>query len=320
MTPAKPAILLCGIPSEPPLRLVASAAAASGISYWLFNQREASRVELACWWEGGQAGGRLRQAEVEIELHHLSGVYLRLMDYQDLPEYRQAGPGPADRSVVQSHISGLHQTLQDWLEAAELRVMNRSSAMGSNLSKPYQSQIIARVGFAIPATLVTNDPLQARQFIETYERVIYKSISSQRSIVQQISAHRNPAGYQILEKIRSLPTQFQAFIPGENVRIHVVGERVFPTRVHSQAIDYRYASREGLDIAMEAVQLDVDISARCLELARLLNLPLCGIDLKLTPQGEWVCFEVNPSPAFSYYQEHSGQEIAQAIVAYLAEG
>ena len=30
------------------------------------------------------------------------------------------------------------------------------------------------------------------------------------------------------------------------------------------------------------------------------------------------CFEVNPSPAFSYDEAHTGQPIAQAIARYLA--
>ena len=40
--------------------------------------------------------------------------------------------------------------------------------------------------------------------------------------------------------------------------------------------------------------------------------------LKLTPDQQVYCFEVNPSPAFSYYEAHTGQPIAQAIARYLA--
>jgi hypothetical protein len=31
-----------------------------------------------------------------------------------------------------------------------------------------------------------------------------------------------------------------------------------------------------------------------------------------------VCFEVNPSPAYSYYQELTGAPISDALVRYLA--
>jgi glutathione synthase/RimK-type ligase-like ATP-grasp enzyme len=299
--------------------MVTAAADEMGVPYFLFNQRNSPQAVLACWWEQGQAGGELRLDQQHVYLHALRGVYLRLMDFQELPEFRQPDGDTAGRLAAQAHISGLHQALQDWLEVADLRVMNRSSAMGSNLSKPYQAQLIAQAGFSIPPTLVTNDPGQARQFIETHGRVVYKSISSVRSIVQELPASRSYAGYDSLEKIRSLPTQFQAFIPGHNFRIHVAGDQVFAAQMITEAIDYRYAGREGMDMEMEEVEVTEEIAERCMNLSHMLGLPLCGIDLKRTSDGEWFCFEVNPSPAFSYYQEHTGQKISHAIVAFLAQ-
>ena len=56
-----------------------------------------------------------------------------------------------------------------------------------------------------------------------------------------------------------------------------------------------------------------DLARRCVSLAHALELPLAGIDLRITPTGRVVCFEVNPSPAFSYYESHTGQPIAAAI-------
>ena len=51
-----------------------------------------------------------------------------------------------------------------------------------------------------------------------------------------------------------------------------------------------------------------------------MNLPVAGIDLRRTPEGEWHCLEVNPSPAFSYYQAHAGLPISEAIARLLAAG
>ena len=44
------------------------------------------------------------------------------------------------------------------------------------------------------------------------------------------------------------------------------------------------------------------------------------MDLRSTPDGAWYCFEVNPSPGFTYYQEETGQPIADAIARLLAAG
>ena len=51
-----------------------------------------------------------------------------------------------------------------------------------------------------------------------------------------------------------------------------------------------------------------------------MNLPVAGIDLRRSPDGEWFCLEVNPSPAFSYYQAHAGLPISDAIARLLAAG
>ena len=57
---------------------------------------------------------------------------------------------------------------------------------------------------------------------------------------------------------------------------------------------------------------------RCRRLAAGVNLPVAGIDLRVTAKGEWYCFEVNPSPGFTYYQDATGQPIAEAIAQFLA--
>jgi D-alanine-D-alanine ligase-like ATP-grasp enzyme len=51
-----------------------------------------------------------------------------------------------------------------------------------------------------------------------------------------------------------------------------------------------------------------------------LELPVAGIDLRDHPAGKWFCFEVNPSPAFSYYEHETGQPIAAAVARFLAAG
>ncbi len=52
----------------------------------------------------------------------------------------------------------------------------------------------------------------------------------------------------------------------------------------------------------------------------MLNLPFTGIDLRIDAQGQAVCFEANPCPAYSYYESHTGVPISQALVRWLAQG
>ena len=172
---------------------------------------------------------------------------------------------------------------------------NRPSAMNSNGSKPYQAALIRQVGFSVPETVVTNDPEQVREFQRRYGRLVYKSTSGVRSIVHELTPGRAAA----LDRVRNLPTQFQQLITGTNVRVHVIGRQTFGCEIAAETLDYRY--REGGRHArMQPVDLPPVVRTRCLELATALDLPLAGIDLLRDLDGEWWCFEVNPSPAYSF--------------------
>ena len=291
--------------------MVIDAAERRGVDHVVFNQRAAPHSDL---WLGvdkdGLRGELTSTRRVDLEL--VRGVYVRLMDHSKLPEAELTRRGTED-FAGKAKSAWLHRMLIEWLELTRGRVMNRASSMASNMSKAYQAQLIRKVGFSVPETLITNDPDEVRRFKAAHGRVIYKSISSVRSIVRELEDAKTPG----LERIRYLPTQFQAFIDGPNIRVHVVGEQVFATLIDSDAVDYRYASRDGLETSMCETELPPEVSDRCVTLSKVLELPLCGIDLKRTPSGEFVCFEVNPSPAFSYYQGHTGQPIADAIVSYL---
>jgi glutathione synthase/RimK-type ligase-like ATP-grasp enzyme len=196
-----------------------------------------------------------------------------------------------------------------------MRVVNRVAAMASNGSKPFQAQAILRQGLQTPETLITSDPEAVRDFVSRVGRVVFKSASGVRSIVRELE----PGDLARLDQIRWCPVQFQAFVEGRNMRVHTIGDEVFATAITSEATDYRYAQRQTGDPAeLEAVELSDELAERCLALARDLNLPFAGIDLKVTPDDEVYCFEVNPSPAYAYYESQTGQPISKALARYLA--
>ena len=83
---------------------------------------------------------------------------------------------------------------------------------------------------------------------------------------------------------------------------------------------YRYDDRDGGRSRLTEWKLLDELAERCLKLVDYLGLALAGIDLILSDDGEVFCLEVNTSPAFNYYESHTGQAIAQAIATALARG
>ncbi len=303
-------ILLCGIPSETPLRLVTDRIESAGAPFVMLNQREFADCDIAFEIDAAGVRGELRIKDQVYPLEEFHAVFQRLMDDRNLPELEREPPS----SPLRTRCRAFHDTLTRWLEISPARVVNRSAPMASNSSKPYQTQLIREKGFRIPETLITNDPALVREFCAQHGRVIYKSISAVRSIVQTL----DESDYDRLENIRWCPTQFQVFVDGTNLRVHTIGDEVYATAISTDATDYRYAARQcGAPADLREVQLSDELAAQCLGLAASLGLEFAGIDLKVTPDNEVYCFEVNPCPAFSYYENNAGQPISEGVARFL---
>jgi hypothetical protein len=312
-------ILVAGIEDEGPTASVVGALDAIGANYCVFDQRRAPdadiEIEIADAESGGAIGGTLTIGHEMIRLDELRAIYLRLMDDNLLPNVASL---PLD-APERCHCRRLHELLIRFADIAPCRVLNRPSDMSSNQSKPFQAHAIRDAGFDIPETVITNDPVVARDFIESAwaggGSVIYKSVSGVRSIVQTVTQD----DLSRLDRIRWCPTQFQRRVAGTDIRVHVIGATVLAVAITSAATDYRYALRDtGTAPTVARIELDGETRARCLRLAERLRLPLAGIDLRHKPNGRHVCFEVNPSPAFSFYESRADLPIAAAIARYLA--
>src|SRR5688572_21582293 len=246
-------ILLCGIPTEGPLTMVADELVQAGRPFIFLNQREVAQWELDFEVNDDGVSGWVETAGRRVSLADVTGAYPRLMDDRELPEYKAAGEGSPFRAFCRAR----HDLLARWLEITPTRVLNRAAPMATNFSKPYQAQLIARAGFSVPPTLITNDPAAVLAFRRRHGRIIFKSISSARSVVREFEDGDEAR----LGHIRWCPVQFQAFIPGVNVRVHTVGDAVFATEILSDAADYRYATRQtGTAAELRARELPAELA------------------------------------------------------------
>lgn len=303
-------VLLWGDSADRPFSLVADALRARQADPVILDQRNilATALDMRM---GAEMGGTVRVGNRICDLAEVTAVYVRTYDWRALPVIRECVAGGPEWQ----HAACLEQSLYMWLEITPAVVINRPSRMASNGSKPYQAELIRQHGFDVPDTLITTDLEAARDFIAQHGAVIYKSISGMRSIVSCLT----PAKLERLTDIVWCPTQFQVQVPGIDHRVHVIGDQVFACEILCAADDYRYAARSGTSAEIRATTLPEDVTSRCRRLARALGLDFAGIDLRRRPDGGWVCFEVNPSPGFSYYEQATGQPLAAAVADRLLQ-
>jgi hypothetical protein len=299
-------ILLCGIATETPIEMVRARLENKKASCLMLDQRDFESWKIHFEIKRGKISGRLRMGKKVYPLEEFHAVYTRLMDDRFLPQVQNEPAG----SALRRSCRGFHETLTRWMEISPACVVNRCAPMGSNASKPYQAQLIRQHGFLIPETLITSVPESVLAFNAHHKNIIYKSISAARSIVQTFQEE----DAQRLEQIRWCPTQFQDRVEGTNVRVHVIAQKIYATAITTDATDYRYAQRQsGEPAKLRAIELSDELAEKCLRLASALELTFAGIDLKITPENEVYCFEVNPSPAFSYYEGNTGQPISEGL-------
>jgi hypothetical protein len=301
-------ILLWGVRTEGPLAAVEAELKRLEACYYVVDQRRTLETEARL--DEGGVLEYLKSGDEELELANVRSCYLRPYDIRDLPAISRAGPGRPEwlRALA------LDESLLCWAEMTKAVVVNPPSSMLSNGSKPYQLSLIAAAGFAVPETLVTNDVEELQFFYDRHAQVVYKSVSGMRSRITRLSP-------QILAERRGdlvhCPTQFQEYIAGVDYRVHVVGNEVFSCEIRSDRDDYRFPG-DGATTEVISTCLPSEVASLCARLTTTLGLLVSGIDLRRTVEDRWYCFEVNPSPAFTYYQQYTGQPIAAAIAGLLA--
>jgi len=285
-------ILVWGGLDDPPVALVMEALRARGVEPLHIDRSHLETLPHDVSISADGVSGWTELGGRRVAVDAIRGIYLRPQS--------QRGPLPASSCLLALAA------------ATPAIVVNRPAAGRSNLSKPAQLAAIAAAGFDVPPTLVTTDPQAARAFLERHGRIVYKSVSGVRSIVNTLERGVDEAR---LAGVATGPVQLQRWIAGRDVRVHVVGRRCFATAIASDAVDYRYGGIQ--ETAFTPLDLDDALAARLADLAAQMGLLLAGIDLRLTPEGHWACFEVNPSPGFSFYEEATGQPISDAVAALL---
>ncbi len=214
----------------------------------------------------------------------------------------------------QEAINGLWQLL-------DARWVNHPIRDEVAARKALQLRVAAEVGLTVPRTLVTSDPDEARTFIDGRgdAATVFKTFSCTHEIWREtrlIRADELP----LLDTVRLAPVIFQEYVPaGVDLRITIVGGRLFAAAIHSQETDYEVDFRMSLGQAeVEATTLPAEVEEGLLALMGRLGLLYGAVDMRRTPTGEYVFFEVNTAGEFLFVEELTGQPIARNLAELLA--
>lgn len=193
--------------------------------------------------------------------------------------------------------------------------------------KPYQLMVACRLGFDVPRTLVTNDRDRAVEFVTAQAETVCKPLLDGRVplgdgeagllftstvATAMLDASFGPEPYLLQARVEKLC----------DVRVTVVGDRVFACEIDSQAVvagqvDWRQADVQ--ELGHRRVELPVELEEACIALTRALDLRFSAIDLARRPDGGYSFFEVNPNGQWAWVQQLTGLAICEALVDELEE-
>jgi hypothetical protein len=191
------------------------------------------------------------------------------------------------------------------------RWVNSPEAVGMHVFKHYQLTLMHRAGIRIPQTLVTNDADAVCDFYDRLNgQVIYKPVRGGAHTSRLTQEDLQP---ERLDNLAKSPVQFQELIEGVDIRAYLIKDQLFAAEIQSHTLDFR--DDPGAPIV--PIKLPAAAEQDCHQALQLLGLAYSGIDLRRTPQGEYVFLEANPCPMFIYFEQQTGYPISNCLVDLL---
>ncbi|WP_084463627.1 MvdC/MvdD family ATP grasp protein [Microtetraspora fusca] len=285
-----------------------------------------AHVELA-YTARGLARRLLHTESGTLDLDSLTALWWRR------PTPPRAHPAIIDPSVAAyTAQESVHLITDLWEHVPCRAVPARESVFRRAAHKPSQLVLAAELGFEIPETLIATQADALWDFHNRHDGHIVtkplglpwvENLEAGHTVIRKcdLVSARDTA---YAEALRFCPVIAQAYVPKRlELRVTVVGRRVFAAEIHSQnsnrsSVDWRRYDFGATPYAVH--RLPEEIADLCLAMTDRLGLVFGAFDLVLTPDGRYVFLEINPNGQWLWIEERTGLPISEALCDLLLEG
>lgn len=256
---------------------------------------------------------------VSLDVQQVRSVYYRRPGLPTFP----AGMSEAEREwATREAIHGVYGVLG----ALDCLYVNHPARNYAAELKAQQLAVAVRCGLEVPATLVTNDPEDARRFVKDTQAVVKPLRGG--AIVEHgrrkaAFTHMIDVG-DIDDSLRMTTHLLQEWVDKTHeVRVVVVGEQLFAAEIHpgspAARVDFRadYAS-----LAYRATPVPTHVTAGIHALMDRLGLVFAALDFAIRGDGNWVFLgDVNPNGQWAWIEGHLPElRITAALADVLQRG
>jgi ATP-grasp ribosomal peptide maturase len=258
--------------------------------------------------------GQLRTSSRTADLERVRAVYWRRPVWPVFEHLPDADAGWA-AAQVRYGLGGTLYALRNCLW------VNHPLRNAAADYKPAQLAPAHRMGLAMPPTLVTNDPGEARRFVRDHGQVICKTLRwtpYQRDGVGLTSWAEPVQAEELDDTIRVTPHLFQARVDKvADLRVLIVGRRVFAVRIDSDLLDWR---RDYSALTYSVVDLPDRLEKSLFAYLDHFGLSSGSFDLAVDHAGELHWLELNPNGQWGWLEERTGLDMAAAFADLLVQG
>lgn len=267
----------------------------------------------------------LRFGEESIDLNGLKSVWYR-RPKPPIPHEEIADKLSYDfvEEECKTFVNDVWNSLDCLLLPAPFFAIKRAELKAS------QFKVAAALGFELPPTLFTNSPEEFLKFYRQHNgNIVSKpAATSFHRIAGTIFSRytevvsKRDVGH--AHAVRYCPVIFQAYVPKRvELRITVVGQKVFAAEIHSQETNHTRHDWRRYDHYKTPYfphELPIEVEQRCVQLVEKLGLCYGALDVVLTPDGRYVFLEINPNGQYLWIELATGLPISDAICDLLISG
>jgi len=206
-------------------------------------------------------------------------------------------------------------------ERLNVLTLPNSQAIEQSKDKMYANQILAQAGLPIPKTMLTRFPCKS----ELVEKVVgfpcvLKVVTGSHG--KGVYLCHTPKEFEDLsELVSSLDSKMSMIIQeyiehskGRDLRVIVIGGRVVGA-MQRTATDDSFKANISRGGAGKPYDVDDEMEMLAIQVAKVLDLDIAGVDLLFHPDGYRIC-EANSSPGFKGFEASLGINIPQKVFDY----
>ena len=207
------------------------------------------------------------------------------------------------------------------LERLNVLTLPNSASIESSKDKFWSAQILAQAGLPIPKTMLARFPVS--------HELVEKQIGLP-CVIKVVTGSHGAGVYlcetlkqflDLQELIASLDSKNSMIIQeyvkesaGRDLRVIVVGGKVIGAMERSST-DGNFRANVSRGGVAKTYAIDDEMEMLALQVARVLDLDICGVDLLFSDDGYRIC-EANSSPGFKGFEKATGINVPEKIFKY----